>query len=938
MAATFNESQKLDYLWKKVGYGVTKTAEVTSKEAFNESIASPLLYRGDLVWMESDQITGTPPSSTTSIIEVYKDGSGSFSPSVECTEDLTAPDNQTWKTNLTNWVPTQFGDNYLVQVYVANSGVTNPQTSGTKLFQAGSGNDDTWFFDYQSGVLNFNGANIPTQITGGVTGKSVYVVGYRYVGLLGVTNLPSNTSIGDLNFTGTTISSTTTDGNIIFTPNGNGIVQVSSELTSNANITASFFIGNGSQLTGVSASNAESAGTVTDNAQPNITSVGTLVSLDVAGNITAGNANLGNLVTANFFSGDGSLLSNISGANIVGNVTSAVTANFANYAGNVTESAQPNITSVGTLLSLDVTGNANVGGILTDNYYYANGTPIDFQPAAGGNTQIQFNNNGNFGGNSNFTFDSVTGNVTIPNNLNWGDGGGIYNYDVEQIILAPNVASDNTGLNLQNFGNAYLYGHSEVIISSNTIGTVNDWTFSADGNLTAPAAGTIDAGNLVTANFVTGTLTTNAQTNITSVGTLSGLDVSGLSNLGPVSNLTITGGTSGYYLRTDGSGNLSWQAVASGTAIVNGTSNVDIATANGNITMSVDGNTNIVTVTGTSANINGILNVTGNIISGNANLGNAAYATYFVGSGANLTNIPASNISGQVANALVAGTVYTAAQPNITSVGTLTSLDVTGNITSGNANLGYTVTAEYYVGNGSLLTGIATATTAAAVANGTSNVNIPFVDGNINLSVSGNANVLVVTGTGANIAGNASVDGNLFATNIISGGGTGGSITGANLVSANYFTGTLTTNAQPNITSVGTLTNLNVAGNLIANTFQMGTGIYEFYHSSVYFATTSTSDPNQVLWSTSLANLSAIDFTIISTDETSNTRQTAKIAAAILGTEVVYNEYSGLYINGGVGSFSVAYQAGSPDLVQLLVTPDYNNLIKYNMMIVQYAK
>ena len=865
MAATFNESQKLDYLWKKVGYGVTKTAEVTSKEAFNESIASPLLYRGDLVWMESDQITGTPPSSTTSIIEVYKDGSGSFSPSVECTEDLTAPDNQTWKTNLTNWVPTQFGDNYLIQVYVADSGVTDPQTSGTKLFQAGSGTDDTWFFDYQSGVLNFNGATIPTQIAGGITGKSVYIVGYRYVGLLGVTNLPSNTSIGNLNFTGTTISSTTTNGNIILTPNGNGIVQVSSELTSNANITASFFIGNGSQLTGVAASNAESAGTVT-------------------------------------------------------------------------ASAQPNITSVGTLVSLTVTGNANVGGILTDNYYYANGTPIDFQQTGGSNTQIQFNNDGNFGGNSNFTFDSVTGNVTIPNNLNWGDGGGIYNYDVEQIILAPNVANDNTGLNLQNFGNAYLYGHSEVIISSNTIGTVNDWTFSADGNLTAPAAGTIDAGNLVTANFVTGTLTTNAQTNITSVGTLSGLDVSGLSNLGPVSNLTITGGTSGYYLSTDGNGNLSWQAVASGTAIVNGTSNVDIATANGNITMSVDGNTNIVTITGTSANINGILNVTGNIISGNDNLGNAAYATYFIGSGANLTNIPASNISGQVANALVAGTVYTAAQPNITSVGTLTSLDVTGNITSGNANLGYTVTAEYYVGNGSLLTGIATATTAAAVANGTSNVNIPFVDGNINLSVSGNANVLVVTGTGANIAGNASVDGNLFATNIISGGGTGGSITGANLVSANYFTGTLTTNAQPNITSVGTLTNLNVSGNLTANTFQMGTGIYEFYHSSVYFATTSTSDPNQVLWSTSLANLSAIDFTIISTDETSNTRQTAKIAAAILGTEVVYNEYSGLYINGGVGSFSVAYQAGSPDLVQLLVTPDYNNLIKYNMMIVQYAK
>jgi len=997
MAATFNESQKIDYLWKKVGYGVTKTAEVTSKEAFNESIASPLLYRGDLVWMESSQITSSPPASTNSIIQVYKDGSGSFSPSVECTEDLTAPDNQTWKTNLTNWVPTQFGDNYLIQVYVANSGVTNPQTSGTKLFQAGSGSDDTWFFDYQSGVLNFNGANIPAQITGGITGKSVYIVGYRYVGLLGVTNLPSNTSIGNLNFTSTTISSTTTNGNIIFTPNGNGIVQVSSSLTSNANITANFFIGNGSQLTGVAASNAVTAGTVTASAQPNITSVGNLTSLVVLGNITAGNIDGGNLVIANFFSGNGNLLSNINGSNVVGNVTSAITANFANYAGNVTISSQPNITSVGNLISLDVTGNitannanlgnlvianfftgdggllsnvaagnavnagtvtasaqpnitsvgnltslvvtgnASVGGLLTDNYYYANGSPVDFQQPAGSNTQIQYNDNDNFGGNTNFTFDSVTGNLLIPGNLNWVDGGGIYNYATGEITLSPNIASDNTGLNLQNNDGAYLYAEAEVVISSNSIGTVNDWTFSTTGNLTAPAIGTIDAGNLLIANFITGTITTNAQPNITSVGTLTELDVLGLSNLGPISNVTITGGISGYYLQTDGSGNLSWASVASGTAIVNGTSNVDISSPDGNITMAVDGNTNIVTVTGIGANVNGILNVTGNIISGNANLGNAAYATYFIGSGANLTNIPAGNISGQVANALVAGTVYTAAQNNITSVGTLTSLDVSGNITAGNANLGYTVTANYYVGNGSLLTGIATATTAAAVANGTSNVNIPFVNGNINLSASGNANVLVVTGTGANITGTANVDGNLIATNIISGGGSGGSITGANLVSANYFTGTLTTNAQPNITSVGTLTSLDVSGHMVANTFQMGYDVYAFYSTSVYFATTASTANNQVLWSYTAADLSAIDFTIIATDATGSTRQTCKISAAILGTTVAFNEYGGLFINGGVGSFSVLYNGSGPTpTLDLVVTPDSSNLTEYNMLISKY--
>ena len=67
-----------------------------------------------------------------------------------------------------------------------------------------------------------------------------------------------------------------------------------------------------------------------------------------------------------------------------------------------------------------------------------------------------------------------------------------------------------------------------------------------------------------------------------------------------------------------------------------------------------------------------------NITATNANLGNAATANYFIGSGANLTSLPGGNVSGQVGNALVAGTVYTNAQPNITSVGDLTGLTSNG--------------------------------------------------------------------------------------------------------------------------------------------------------------------------------------------------------------------------------------------------------------------
>lgn len=70
------------------------------------------------------------------------------------------------------------------------------------------------------------------------------------------------------------------------------------------------------------------AQSVANAAQPNITSVGTLTSLSVIGNVTCGNANLGNLAVANFFSGDGGFLSNVYG-------DSNVAVYLPNYAGNL---------------------------------------------------------------------------------------------------------------------------------------------------------------------------------------------------------------------------------------------------------------------------------------------------------------------------------------------------------------------------------------------------------------------------------------------------------------------------------------------------------------------------------------------------------------------------------------------------------------------------
>ena len=401
MAASFNESQKIDYLWKKVGYGVTKTAEPASKEAFNESIPSPLLYRGDLIWTQSGDIPTSPPASTTSLVQVYKDGGGAgYSPTIQCTEDLTAPDNQTWKTNLINLIPTQFGDNYLVQVYAGPTGLTNPQTAGTKLFGAGSGSDDTWFFDYQSGVLNFNGATIPTAIGTG-TANTIYVVGYRYVGEYGVDTTFISNGTSNVNIA-------TANGNITMGVNGTGNVAVISNtgayisgvVSASGNVTGNYFIGNGSQLTGVSASSVNANALIGNTLSSNVlysslTQVGTLSNVSITGNVVGGNLTTAGQVTATGNITGGNVLtggvvsatSNITGGNILfgtgvvsgtgniqgGNLLTAgvVSATSTITGGNLetggTLSATANITGGNVLTGgvVSATGNVTGGGVIT---------------------------------------------------------------------------------------------------------------------------------------------------------------------------------------------------------------------------------------------------------------------------------------------------------------------------------------------------------------------------------------------------------------------------------------------------------------------------------------------------------------------------------------------------------------------------------------------
>jgi hypothetical protein len=148
-------------------------------------------------------------------------------------------------------------------------------------------------------------------------------------------------------------------------------------------------------------------------------------------------------------------------------------------------------------------------------------------------------------------------------------------------------------------------------------------------NTTLGASNSFSGGNLVSANYLTGTLTTASQPNITSLGTLTSftsngtIDFTNASNvsLGSIANVHIGGGTSGQYLKTDGSGTISW-ATVDATKLANGTTKIDLL-HDGNINFTVGTQTNsvvfvddgsVVLGSGSGGNINGANVVNANTV------------------------------------------------------------------------------------------------------------------------------------------------------------------------------------------------------------------------------------------------------------------------------------------------------------------------------------
>ena len=368
-----------------------------------------------------------------------------------------------------------------------------------------------------------------------------------------------------------------------------------------------------------------------------------------------------------------------------------------------------------------------------------------------------------------------------------------------------NIVMEGPSINLGFSSNLHILGgYSGYLLSTDGNGFLS-WVSGPTGlangtsNIRIPDAGgniNMSVGSNANVLVVTGTgANINGTANITGNFSTTGANVT----LGPVGNVRITGGSSGQYLQTDGSGTLSWVSPSAGTAITNGNSNVNIPSSGGNVNTSVAGNTNILVVTGTGANITGYANITGaaNIggtanVTGNANVGNLGTATAIITTG-NITTVNTGLVQNGNSNITITSNANITITANSNAVVAVTSSgDGNAQTTGGNVT-GYWNVSGNVIG----------ANLVGPLANGTSNIAITS-NSNITLTAAGNS-TMIISNTGANITGTGNFSGNVSAANFL------GNFLGV-LANGNSNVSIPDANGNVNISSAGNANVVTVTG------------------------------------------------------------------------------------------------------------------------------
>ena len=325
----------------------------------------------------------------------------------------------------------------------------------------------------------------------------------------------------------------------------------------------------------------------------------TLSSISITGNVTAGNfltsglisatstitssANIigGNLLTGGLVSATGNVTGNFilgNGSQLTGIITSV--SNVVNGNSNVSiATANANVTisvstvgnvAVFTPTGVSVLGNVSVsntisatGNIYTAGYFVGTfaGNISGNLTVPGANTDIIYNNNGNAGASSAFTFNqssnlmTITGNITATGNITG-------NYILGNGSFLTNVAADANSLTGNRLNSNVIYSNLQTVgtlanlsVSGNaTIGNIIivDTTLSSTGNLIAFAGAygiVLPTGNSAQRPLTPPTGTTRFNTTIDSTETWDGSAwVSGGNVIAPgsISNQQISPNGSDY--------------------------------------------------------------------------------------------------------------------------------------------------------------------------------------------------------------------------------------------------------------------------------------------------------------------------------------------------------------------------------------------------------
>jgi hypothetical protein len=492
-------------------------------------------------------------------------------------------------------------------------------------------------------------------------------------------------------------------------------VSATGNVISDGNIAASYFIGDGSQLTNVVAGagedliNGNTNVTTATNGNANIT-IGGVSNVAV---FTTTGVNITGVITSNSVSVTGN--TNSGNVSTTGLITAAGTATVGNVATSGTVSATGNITG-GTV---NTAGTATVGNVATSGTVSATGN------ITGGNI-------------------SATGNVAGTFII--GDGGYLSNVTVTSNVAVSQIANGTSILSVNGSGGNILVtvgGVSNVAqfvsYGLEVTGNVNSANIYLTGRFVS--AGNVTGANLLATNNVVATgnvkgTHVNSDLTMSAVGNILG------GNLRTAGTVSATGNVAGNYFIGNGS-----QLTDITSSYGNSNVGVYLAAYSGNITANIISATS--NVTGGNLLTAGVVSTTGNVFgtivsaTGNVNAANI----YLTGQQVVVGNITGGNLNATT-DISVSGNVKAG------GVTSYSFISATGNATVGNISAtNHTGTTVSVTGNviGTYFVGTATSAQYADVAeNYTSDNN--YTPGTV-LEFGGSAEVTIASDETPRVAG-----------------------------------------------------------------------------------------------------------------------------------------------------------------------------------------